>query len=371
MNKTNININTNIKSGTIAEPSLLRVDSLTKWFPLRRGLLAGRKKGPGAYIRAVDGVSFEVKPGQSLGLAGESGSGKTVTAEMLARLQSPTAGTIHFLGEDVTTARSRDLMRFRRQVQMVFQNPYDCLNERWRVYDIVREPLIIHRLGHGNEHLDTCKEMLTVVGLQPAEHYLYRYPHELSGGERQRVAIARALVLRPALLIADEPTTMLDVSVRAGVLNLFRKLQQDLDLSILFISHEFSTISYICDTTAIMYLGKIMEIGPTSQVFSHRYHPYSDALAASLPVVNAEDKRPPARISGEIPGAASIPRGCRFAPRCPYQAPACTAEEPPLLPVDSSHRVACVIWSGETPSSEQRAFQENVLRRQDEEGGAA
>lgn len=347
-----------------AGPALLEVRDLTKWYPLGRSLVRFGRHAEQTNVRAVDGVSFRLVEGECLGLAGESGSGKTVTAEILAKLQAPTTGTIWFRGQDVTRLRGPELMEFRRQVQMVFQNPFDCLNSRLRVAQIVREPLIIHRLGTADEQMKRVQEMLTVVGLQPAEYYMERFPHQLSGGERQRVAIARALVLEPKLLIADEPTTMLDVSVRAGILNLFRQLQQQFGLSILFISHDFSTLRYICHSTAIMYLGRIVELGPTEQVLSKRYHPYTDALADSIPHPDPGAHRPPARITGEIPPSTQVFSGCRFASRCPYATADCRAADPPAVDVAEGYRSACIIWQDRPLSPEQADYRQRVAVRQ-------
>lgn len=347
-----------------AAPVLLEVRGLTKWYPVGHKFIRWRKDDTQRYVRAVDGVSFELHAGECLGLAGESGSGKTVTAEILAKLQVPTSGTIWFRGKDVTRLKGAELLEFRRQVQMVFQNPFDCLNARLRVGAIVREPLLIHQIGSQAEQEARVREMLALVGLNPAEYYMAKYPHQLSGGERQRVAIARALVLQPTLLIADEPTTMLDVSVRAGILNLFRQLQQKLGLAILFISHDFSTLRYLCHTTAIMYLGRIVEIGPTAQVLMRRFHPYTDALADSIPQADPDAERPPARISGEIPHSTEPISGCRFEARCPYATAACGAADPPSLAVEQHHSVACAIWHGVALSPEQSEYRQRVLARQ-------
>ena len=253
---------------------VLGVDRLSKHFSLRTGFVDQLiRRGNTPAVRAVDDVSFEIRQSEVLGIVGESGCGKSTTAMTVLKLHEPTRGIIRFLGEDVAPYRGRSLLRFRRQAQIIFQDPYQSLNPRFRIADTVVEPLIIHGLAQGAAARETAAETLEDAGLRPAGAFLDRYPHELSGGQRQRVAIARAMVLRPKFLVADEPVSMLDVSIRAGILNLLRRYSRDTGLSILYISHDISTVRFLCDRTAVMYMGRIVEIGPTAEVLSTPKHP--------------------------------------------------------------------------------------------------
>lgn len=292
-------------------------------------------------IRAVTKVSLHVDPGSVLGLAGESGCGKSVTAEMLAKLQEPTSGSISYRGEDITHVGGARLSTFRRKVGMVFQSPFDSMNPRWKIADAISEPLRIHKVGDRSERRSAVMEMLERVGLRPAEYYIERYPHELSGGELQRAAVARALILGPDLVIADEPTTMLDVSVRAGILNLLKRMRDEENLAMLFISHDLTTLSYLCDRVAIMYLGRVVEMGPAAGVLGERLHPYTNALAAAVPLEDPDLIRPPVPIIGDLSSASATTQGCAFAPRCPAGGRVCEEEAPELLEVREGHYVAC------------------------------
>lgn len=292
-------------------------------------------------IHAVTNVSLHVDSGSVVGLAGESGSGKSVTAEMLARIQEPTSGVISFRGENITKAGGAQLKTFRRKVSMVFQSPYDSMNPRWQIADAVSEPLRIHKVGDKKDRRAAVGEMLERVGLRPADYYLDRYPHELSGGELQRVAVARALILGPELVIADEPTTMLDVSVRAGILNLLKRMRDEEHLAMLFISHDLTTLSCLCDRVAIMYLGRVVEIGPANSVLGERLHPYTNALAAAVPLADPDLIRPPVPIIGDLTQAMAGTVGCPFAPRCPQSGTVCEQEAPELIEVREGHSVAC------------------------------
>lgn len=322
---------------------VLRTSGLRKQYPLRRSLLDVVRRREPEYVHAVKGVDLAIRHGEVLGLAGESGSGKTVTAEMIARLQPPTDGTIEFLGQDITSARGDELHDFRRRASMVFQDPYDSLNARTKVRDVVSEPLRIQRIGTRNEREQRVLNALEQVHLSPPEYYWDSYPHELSGGERQRVSVARALILDPILLIADEPTTMLDVSVRAGLLNLLKEMTEHLSLSMLFISHDFSTLSYLSDRIAIMYLGHVVERGPARSVLSERLHPYTQALESAIPRIDPDAQRQ--RVTTSIDTGAPSEHGCPFAPRCPERMPLCDDVMPPLLPVQDDHAVACHLYT--------------------------
>jgi peptide/nickel transport system ATP-binding protein len=322
--------------------ALLEASDLTKWYPVEAGALAsllGRTSG--RVLRAVDGLSLAIDEREGFGLAGESGSGKSVTGELLVRLQQPTGGRIRFQGRDVTALSGATLQEFRRQAQMIFQDPYESLNPKFTVKASVVEPLRIHGIGDETDRKARVREALERAELRPAEKYLARYPHQLSGGERQRVAIARAIVLGPRFVVADEPTSMLDVSVRAGVLNLLRRLQAELGLALLFISHDFSTIRYLCRRTAIIYLGRIVEQGETEQVLTRPLHPYTRELLAAIPLPDPDGGRRRTTLRGEIGNAIDLPVGCRFQGRCAYRMKVCEEVEPELAEVRPGHWSAC------------------------------
>jgi peptide/nickel transport system ATP-binding protein len=323
-------------------PKVMTVDRLRKWFPLSKGIVRSLfRSSEQIYVRAVDGVSFEIGEREVLGLAGESGSGKTVTGELLTKLQEPTHGKLMFHEQDVTALQKERRMWFRRNVQMIFQDPYETLNPRFTVYNSVAEPLRIHHIGARTERRERVLSSLEHVGLQPAEKYLDKYPHEMSGGQRQRVAIARAIISEPSFIVADEPTSMLDVSIRAGILRLLDSFKSTLNLSMLFISHDFSTIRYLCDRTAIMYLGKILEIGATKQLIRNPHHPYTKALLSAIPVVNFRHKRKRVDIKGDVASAVRLPVGCRFSSRCVSKMKICEETEPEMVEMEPSHSVAC------------------------------
>lgn len=327
---------------------IIEARALTKVFPIRR-TMAQRVRGEArSDLRAVDGIDIQIKAGESVGLAGESGSGKSVTADMLALLDKPTSGTIRFRGVSVTEPVPDHLeSAFRHRVGMVFQDPYDSLNPRMRVKAILAEPLDIHKIGTEESRHERVEAMLERVHLAPVSEYVDKYPHQLSGGERQRVAIGRALMLDPSLLIADEPTTMLDVSVRSGLLNLIRQTRSESNLAVLFISHDFSTLAYVCDRLVIMYLGQVLENGPTVDVLSRRWHPYTQALCAAIPVADPTHRRNRVQTRGDV--TAPPDAGCPFEPRCAMREARCRETRPPLVELASGHSVAChVVVDSET-----------------------
>jgi len=323
----------------VTEP-LLKVNLLKVWFAAKKGLWADLFKHQ-SYVKAVDGVSFELNRGEILGLAGESGCGKTTTAYTVLSLYEPREGNILFEGKNLLSLRGRGLKNFRRKVQIIFQDPYQSLNPRFTVMRSVSEPLVIHGAGSQKEKTGKTLAALHSAGMIPPEDFLERYPHELSGGQRQRIAIARAIVLDPSLLVADEPVSMLDVSVRAGILNLLKTFARQRNMGIIYISHDLGTIRYICDRTAIMYLGRIVEIGRSEDVIRNPLHPYTKALTDSVPETDPKMKRPEANLLGRFIEAERPEFGCRFHPRCPRSIEVCAKEEPELLKVDEAHEVAC------------------------------
>ncbi len=324
---------------------LLRVEGLRRSFSLSKGLLGRRPKaGQADVLHAVNGVSFEIPRGETLGLAGESGSGKSTTGELLVRLQEPTDGRILFDGSDVAHLRGRALKEFRRNVQMVFQDPYESLNPRFTIFEAVAEPLRIHGVGDRQSIRERVIEALEEAELRPALDYLARYPHELSGGQRQRVAIAKAIVLKPAFIVADEPVSMLDVSVRAGVLNLLKRLQADLGLTMLYVSHDLATVKYLSQRMATMYLGNLVEVAPTEVMPQQALHPYTQALFAAVPVADPESERPPVPILGDLSVQTGSQPGCPFAPRCPKAMDHCRTLRPELREFSPNHYVSCHLF---------------------------
>ena len=323
--------------------ALLEVEDLVVRYPIPRGIAGTVRRAAPQAVHAVDGVSFDLAAGEMVALVGESGCGKTSTAQAVMRLVDAEAGTIRFEGRDLTGLGVRALRPLRRRIQMVYQDPYESLDPRFRVREAVGEPLAIHRLGGTKAEREArVREALARVELTPSELYLDRYPHELSGGQRQRVAIAAALVLEPVLLVADEPVSMLDVSVRAGVLSLLDSLKQS-GLAILMITHDLSTAARFADRIAVMYLGRIVEEGPAAQVVRDPQHPYTRALLSVVPRRDPRDRHTGQVLRGETPDAVRIPSGCRFHPRCPVAFDRCPVEEPSLEATSAGHRAACLL----------------------------
>ena len=314
---------------------LLTVGLLKKYFPLDRGMFSRTK----AVVRAVDGVSFELQKGETLGLVGESGSGKTTVGRCILRLIKPTSGDVLFDNMNVTRLPASELKKLRRQMQIIFQDPYGCLTPRLRIRTILKEPLEIHGIGTKADHTDRVVTILRRVGLRP-EH-MNRFPHEFSGGQRQRIAIARTLMVNPELIIADEPVSALDVSIQAQIINLLVALQRELGLSYLLISHDLSVVHYMCDRIAVMYLGKIVEMTTRSDLYLNPLHPYTQALLSAIPEPNTGPKREKILLGGEVPSPINPPAGCSFHPRCNYKMETCTKVEPLLKGVGDSHWVSC------------------------------
>jgi peptide/nickel transport system ATP-binding protein len=319
---------------------LLDVRDLVVHYPLPRGLVSTMARRPERVVRAVDGISLSVAAGELVALVGESGCGKTTTAQAIMRMLIPRAGSVEIDGRDIAPLSERDLRPLRREAQIVFQDPYESLDPRYRVRDTVAEPLVIHRIGSREERKERVREALERAGLSPAELFLDRFPHELSGGQRQRVAIAAALVLGPKLLVADEPVSMLDVSVRAGILDLLDGLRKG-GLGILMITHDLSTATHYADRILVMYLGRIVEEGPAREVVANPRHPYTQALISVVPRRDPNDRRKPQILQGETPNPVDIPAGCRFRPRCPIGDDSCSQVDPQLVP-SGGHRAACI-----------------------------
>ncbi|WP_193614724.1 ABC transporter ATP-binding protein [Nocardioides lijunqiniae] len=323
----------------LSRGSVLEVDNLKMYFPVKSGGLIRRKIGD---VQAVDGISFEVPHGGSLGLVGESGCGKSTTGRLITRLYTPTGGRILFEDKDMAEMSNRELKPMRRQVQMIFQDPYTSLNPRHTVGSIIGAPLEVHNIVPKDKILPRVQELLEVVGLNP-EHY-NRYPNEFSGGQRQRIGIARALTLNPKLLVADEPVSALDVSIQAQVINLLQDIQKEFDVAFLFIAHDLAVVRHFCPEIAVMYLGKIVEIGDRDSIYSNAHHPYTQALLSAVPDIKQASiggRRERIRLQGDVPSPINPPSGCRFRTRCPIAQEICAKHEPPLLQIGKRHKVAC------------------------------
>jgi oligopeptide transport system ATP-binding protein len=313
---------------------LLKISNLKKYFPVRRGLLS-RVVG---HVQAVDNVSFEIAEGETLGLVGESGCGKTTTGRTLLRLLEPSSGRIFFDGRDVTDIGGNELRTLRRDMQIVFQDPFGSLNPRMTIKGIIEEGLVIHKIGTKAERLEKVQQTMERVGLDLS--YINRYPHEFSGGQRQRIGIARALALNPRFMVLDEPISALDVSIQSQVINLLTELREEFNLTYLFISHDLSVVEYISDRVAVMYLGEIVELAKSEQLYAQPLHPYTHALLSSSPTMDPTAKTKRIVLEGDVPSPINPPSGCRFHPRCPLANEACRSEVPPLVQLDS-HEVRC------------------------------
>ncbi len=341
--------------------TILDVRNLVMHFPLSKGIIIQRKVGA---VQAVDDVSFSVRRGETLGLVGESGCGKSTTGRAILQLYKPTAGQVLFGDKDLTKLNSNEMRRERRNLQMIFQDPYASLNPRMTVGNIVGEPLEIHKIAKSpKERQEQVEELLRVVGLNP--YFANRYPHEFSGGQRQRIGIARALAARPQFVVADEPVSALDVSIQAQIVNLMEELQEEFNLTYLFIAHDLSVVRHISDRVAVMYLGKVVEIADRNSMYENPLHPYTKALLSAVPIPDPkiEKKRERIILTGDVPSPINPPSGCRFHTRCPYVMDVCRAKVPPLIHKATDHQVACWLYGpepSEVPVDPQAVAQGNA-----------
>ena len=329
-------------NGTNGKGNLVEVRNLKMYFPITRGIIFQRQVGA---IKAVDGVNFSLVKGETLGLVGESGCGKSTTGRALLQLYRPTAGNVIFEGIDLTQTKGEELRKMRRRMQMIFQDPYASLNPRMTVGSIVGEPLEVHNIGSTKkERQERVQELLKIVGLNP--YFVNRYPHEFSGGQRQRIGVARALAVNPAFIVCDEPISALDVSIQAQIINLLEDLQDELDLTYLFIAHDLSVVRHISDRIAVMYLGKIVELADRDELYANPLHPYTQALLSAVPIPDPviEGKRKRIILEGDVPSPANPPKGCNFCTRCPRVMDICRDQEPPFKEYKPGHHTACFLY---------------------------
>jgi len=322
--------------------NMIKVDKLTKWFPVRKGFWTTILSRQAMFVRAVDGIDFDVRKGEIFGLVGESGSGKTTTGRTVLGLTEPTSGTVYFKGKAITNLSDVEWKLLRRKMQIIFQDPYESLNPRMTIGNIISEPLSVQGIGSGSERSEKTLSALREVDLLPPEEFVDRFPHELSGGQRQRVAVARGFILNPEFVVADEPVSMLDVSIRAGILDLIHSLVDKFKASFLYITHDLALARHMCDRIAVMYLGKIMEKTSTDKIVYESQHPYTRSLIMAVPVPDPTTKRSEVVIKGEIPSPINPPSGCRFHTRCPIaELPLCSTKEPSLDEHEKDHYAAC------------------------------
>ena len=333
---------TTVESAREAQPEaeiLLEAQDLKKYFPVTRGLLVSKVTG---WIKAVDGISFQIRAGQTLGIVGESGCGKSTTAKMLLMLEEPTEGTIRYLGREVHNATSTQRKEYRSSVQAVFQDPWSSLNPRMRVKDLIAEPMVINLDLSRRQMQERVAKLLDDVGL--SSYHANLYPHEFSGGQRQRLAIARALSVEPRVIVLDEPVSALDVSIRAQIMNLLKDLQEEYQVSYLLIAHHLATVRYMCDWVAVMYLGQIVEFGPTAELFNNASHPYTKALMSAALPSHPDIEQDEMILTGEVPSPLNPPEGCRFHPRCPFVMERCSHEVPQVRDLSPGHVVSCHLY---------------------------
>lgn len=316
---------------------LLEVENLRKYFPIRGGVLQRVVNN----VKAVNDVSFDVRKGEVVGLVGESGSGKTTVGRTLLRLEEATSGAVRFHGRDIMSASASEMRSLRKQMQIVFQDPYASLNPREKIREVLTHPLKLHNIGSRSEREERAVSLLRKVGL--TEEHMDRYPHEFSGGQRQRIGIARALAVEPEFIVADEPVSALDVSIQAQVINLLEDLKEEFDLTMLFIAHDLGVIEHICDRVIVMYLGRVMEIAPAAALYGQPNHPYTKALLAAVPVANPRQRRARTRLKGDIPSPINPPSGCVFRTRCPMAKPECAQVVPEVKKVGPEHYSACIL----------------------------
>lgn len=319
---------------SMSKESLITIDSIKKYFPVKGG--TGSKK---VQVKAVDGVSFSIMQGETLGLVGESGCGKSSLGRCLLRLYPLTAGRILYRGEDIATIPKKDMADFRRRCQMIFQDPAGCLNPRRNIRELLMEPLIIHNIGDSSEKKRMIEDIIERVGI--GKHYLDRYPHEMSGGQKQRIGIARALLLKPEFIVCDEPVSALDASIQAQVLNLLNDLRNELNLTYLFISHNLSVVNYVSDRVGVMYCGKLMELADKHTLYNEAAHPYTKALIAAIPDIERSGSKENSVLEGDVPSPIAPPSGCRFHPRCPLATELCKTNEPIIRNIGNEHFIAC------------------------------